>query len=119
MTRLLRVLPEPWRSRFGAEINDAMAMSHKPLEDRVDLIRWGVRLRMEQTARKFMMAGTVFVVAGALSLAWAAGELNEGIAEIPRHWWSMLASFPFAIGVALLLIGVGHRQQTQDQPGGD
>jgi hypothetical protein len=111
VTRLLRVVPEPWRARFRAEITEALETSERPVRDRADLIRWGVQLRVEKAVRKLVLVGTLLVVVGALATAWASGELGGGIAEIPRHWWSTLATLPLLAGVALLLLSALRRQE--------
>lgn len=72
VTRLIRVVPEPQRARFRDEIQDSVQMSERPFRDRVDLIRWGARLRMKKAVRTLVLAGTVLVVVGAVMMTWVA-----------------------------------------------
>lgn len=42
--------------------------------------------------------GLTVIVAGTIPAVWAAGELASGLAELPRHWWSTLATLPVGVG---------------------
>jgi len=66
---------------------------------------------MEKAFRTLVLMGTLLVVVGAINTTWAAGELSEGIGEIPRHWWSSLATLPLIAGVALLLLAAIRRPE--------
>lgn len=60
---------------------------------------------MEATRRR-VVVGLALVLLGTVGAAWAAGELAGGIAEIPRHWWSALATTPVAVGALLILLSL-------------
>jgi hypothetical protein len=50
----------------------------------------------------------VSVVLGAAGLGWAVSELQDGLTEVPQHWWSTLATLPLLLGVGILcLAGLG------------
>jgi len=50
--------------------------------------------------------GLMLVLAGLLTLSWAILQLSEGLRELPRHWWSGLATTPLLAGLALTAIGL-------------
>jgi hypothetical protein len=43
-------------------------------------------------------------IAGAIGVAWSAGQLTNGLVEIPGHWWSSLMVAPGFVGVDLLVL---------------
>lgn len=116
MTRLLMLLPRAIRERFGDEVNDAIESSRSPIRDRIDLARWGVQLRMEKSIRLLIVVATVLVVIGAVTTAWATGELEHGIVEIPMHWWSTLATAPLIAGIVLLIVASQRGSETHGAP---
>ncbi|MGH9222575.1 MAG: hypothetical protein ACRD2W_01960 [Acidimicrobiales bacterium] len=44
----------------------------------------------------------LLVAAGVAGLLWAVPHLEEGITEVPSHWWSMLAALPLVVGTPWL-----------------
>jgi hypothetical protein len=56
---LVRVVPEPWRTRYEQEIHEALISSDNAFRDTFDLIVWGVRLRMEKRARFSVTVGVL------------------------------------------------------------
>jgi MFS superfamily sulfate permease-like transporter len=50
--------------------------------------------------------GFALVVAGTIAALWAVGNLNGGLAEVPHHWWSTLATIPIILGVATTAAGL-------------
>lgn len=50
--------------------------------------------------------GLILIATGMLPALWAAAELTGGVLDMPRHWWSTLATVPFVVGVAITAIGV-------------
>jgi len=49
----------------------------------------------------FAWLGLALMVAGVIPALWAAGELSQGLIELPRHWWSALATMPLGLGMVL------------------
>jgi hypothetical protein len=50
--------------------------------------------------------GLGLVVVGSIAALWAVGNLADGLAELPHHWWSTLATVPMAIGVAITTLAL-------------
>ena len=50
--------------------------------------------------------GLVLTVVGALAALWAAGELQGGVPDLLRHWWSTLAILLLLLGLAVTAIGI-------------
>ena len=50
--------------------------------------------------------GLALIVAGTIPALWAVGHLSEGLAEVPRHWWSTLAVLPIMLGIIMTAVGL-------------
>ena len=61
-------------------------------------------IREEGYDARMILLGAVLMTVGALGGMWSAGELTDGIAEIPRHWWSTLAIVPLVAGIVVLAV---------------
>lgn len=46
----------------------------------------------------------LLVVIGLQGLLWSVPQLQEGIVEVPMHWWSSLAASPLVAGLAMLVL---------------
>jgi len=108
---VLRLLPRPWRDRYGDELLELLVRSDRPLRDAADVARLAVSLRLEGlTAGRgrdafmqgYLKVGSLLLVGvGLLGAAWSSAELGGGVRDIPGHWWSSLAVLPALAGVAL------------------
>ena len=110
---LLRLLPRPWRARYGDELLELLAASRRPVRDTLDGARLAAGLHLvridhleEATVRRLLLLALACAVAGGVGAAWAAANLADGLAEIPNHWWSTLAVSPLGLSAALTLAGV-------------
>jgi hypothetical protein len=111
---LLLLFPRRWRERYGAEVDDALQASTRPVRDGLDLLAsvpsaWlgevDARLgRRPGLRRRLEVAGAVLAVAGAVASAWAVTALRDGIVELPSHWWSTAAAVPLACGVGIVAV---------------
>src|SRR5262249_38760415 len=50
--------------------------------------------------------GLALIVVGTVAALWAVGQLADGVAELPRHWWSTLAALPMALGIVITAAGL-------------
>ncbi|MDQ4145428.1 MAG: hypothetical protein M3198_17140 [Actinomycetota bacterium] len=68
-------------------------------------------LRIKSAAKYLFWLAVVLILVGAAGAAWSAGELTNGISEIPRHWWSSAPTAALFVGLALLaaLASTGER----------
>lgn len=55
-------------------------------------------------SRVLFLLATSLIATGIAGAAWSSTQLAEGIIEIPRHWWSTVATLPIVAGAALLLL---------------
>lgn len=109
MSRVLKLFPAEWRDRHGDEVLEALEHSHRPVRDRFDLFVTATRLASERNptvqtsrARRLLVVLAVCsALLGSVTLAWAATSLNDGLAEVPHHWWSVAAALPLALAVTL------------------
>lgn len=78
MRVVLGFIPEPWRTRYGDEIADALAVSESKLKDGVDVIVWGLTLRIERrpyrSAAAAALAAAFILVYGILALGLVGDE---------------------------------------------
>ncbi len=102
----LRLFPKPWRDRYGAEVEEALSRSGRSaLADGVDLLVaaaavWADHVAGRRTVMRMLRAGALALVAlGLVTVGWAVTELQDGITELPRHWWSSLAAVPLLGGL--------------------
>ncbi len=116
MRRLVRLFPKDWRERYGEEVADLLAHSERPARDALDVLRAVVSVRMDEALgrRRMRMRRTLVVSVGLLALGlvgviWATGELEDGLVEVPRHWWSAAAAVPLIAGIALSAFALRER----------
>ena len=107
--------PKPWRDRYGAELSEQLADAGAA--DRFDLVvaaaaMWGdhVRNQIERTRGLMSMLrrlALALIALGLGSVVWATSELQDGMAELPGHWWSTLATVPLLTGLVLAAVAWG------------
>jgi len=66
---------------------------------------------------RFAWLGLALIVAGTVAALWAVGELPDGLAELPRHWWSTLAALPIALGVVTTAVALTRLSRSPGQGG--
>jgi hypothetical protein len=93
MTRwLLWLYPAWFRDRYGDEIEALLADSDHRFRDLVNVAVAAVRLRWENyMSRPLRDLADAFVVVTVFGLGYAVNDLEHGMSEIGRHWWSSIA----------------------------
>lgn len=93
MTRwLLRLYPAWFRDRYGEEVVDVLATSDRRLRDVINIAVAAVRLRWEdRMTRPLRHLADAFTVVSVFILGYVVNDLEHGIGEIGRHWWSLFA----------------------------
>ena len=103
MTRwLLRLYPSRFRDRYGDEIADLLADSDHRARDVINVAVAALRLRWEtDMTRPIRHLADAFVILTVFILGYAVNDLQHGIGELGRHWWSSMA---LAITVVALVV---------------
>jgi hypothetical protein len=84
MRFVVYVIPEPWRSRYEEEVAHALSASDRKLRDSLDVIAWGVKLRMERDLYKSAVAialATAFILALPLLAMQITDEVVWGLGD--------------------------------------
>jgi hypothetical protein len=114
MRPLMRLFPRSWRARYGDEIADHLGHSTRPALDRLDLLIALGSVWSDESARRLpMLVSRVWMRAvaaglcavGVVTTALAITDLQGGLVELPRHWWSAPALLPLAAAAVLLAVG--------------
>ena len=102
MTRwLLRLYPRWFRDRYGDELADLLADSTHGLGDVVNIAVHAGRLRWESAmSHPLRLVADAVVLITVFGLGYIINDLDDGVTEIGRHWWSSIA-----LVVAVLSIG--------------
>ena len=64
------------------------------------------------TSWAWFLVGATFAVLGLVGVAWSVPQLPHGVVEIPRHWWSALASAPLLVGAVILVMRLRRRTRS-------
>lgn len=101
MTRwLLRLYPPWFRDRYGDELAELIARSDRRGRDALNLAVHAGHLRWEKLMiRPLRHVANAVVVITVFGFGYTVNDLQGGITEIPRHWWSS-----FALGITVLSI---------------
>jgi hypothetical protein len=93
MTRwLLRLYPRWFRERYGDELAELLAGSSHRLRDTVNVTFHAGQLRWETVMSRpirYLADAVVFVTV--FGLGYVVNDLEDGVTEIGRHWWSSVA----------------------------
>jgi hypothetical protein len=103
MTRwLLRLYPKPFRDRYGDELAEFIADSNHLARDVINIAAHAIRLRLEtlMRIRPLRHLANAFVVATAFVLGYVVNDLEGGVTELGRHWWSSIALVLIALSIA-------------------
>jgi hypothetical protein len=86
---LLLLYPAWFRDRYGDELADLVARSDHRRCDMVNVASAACRLRWEnRMTRPVSHLANAFVVITVFVLGYVVNDLEHGISEIGRHWWS-------------------------------
>jgi hypothetical protein len=97
---LVRVVPEPWRTRYEQEIHEALISSDNAFRDMFDLIAWGVRLRMEKGMRFSVTAGFLLVLPfGIMEWSTRSGQPRSDFSVL----WFILMWLAAAVFILVLM----------------
>lgn len=110
MTPWLRLFPKEWRQRYGSEVDWLLSTSARSrFRDVSDLLVTAVviwtdhlldTLHQRRGIMKLLRSGAVALsIVGVLVVAWTATALQDGLTELPTHWWSTLAAVPLVAGI--------------------
>lgn len=106
----MRMLPVQIRTSHGAELEDLLACSTRPVRDRADIIIAATGLRLGRATLPLLVAAVIGICALALGLVVAIENLQRGLIEIPDHWWSTFAGAGLAGSLfAAIVLGLAHR----------
>ena len=112
---LLRLYPWWFRDRYGEEVAALLADSDHRFRDVVNVAGAAVRLRWEtDMIRPLRHLADAFLIVTVFILGYVVNDLERGIGEIGRHWWSTIA---LAITVVALVargtIEAAHRRRSR------
>jgi hypothetical protein len=102
MTRwLLRLYPKHFRDRYGDELAELFSRSDRQTRDVLNVIAHAGRLRMETLMiRPLRHVLNALVVVTVFVLGYVVNDLQDGVTEVGRHWWSSLALVATLVVVA-------------------
>ncbi len=109
MTFLTRLYPRDWRERYEGEVVDLVATSRHPCRDRANVALHAVVPWLEVP-----MIKSLVLVSTAIALVvfgFTIGQLADGVAEIPRHWWSLAAAGVATCGLVATIAARGNERQ--------
>jgi len=94
MTRWVRLLyPSEFARRHGDDIAALLKSSPKPVHDHLDVVIHAIRLRSEHLMNRLPHYVADLAIAGAIFLlGFLVNDLEHGLGELPRHWWSTAAA---------------------------
>jgi hypothetical protein len=110
---LLRLYPSWFRDCYGEEVAALLADSDHRFRDVLDVAVAAVRLRWEtDMIRPLRHLANAVVVVTVFILGYVVNDLEHGIGEIGRHWWSTvaLAITVVALAVRGTIEAVHHRR---------
>ena len=85
----LWALPRRLRQRYAAEIVELFGQSKRQLFDWLDVLRLGLRARLEDIMRSIAARACALTAAVSLvAFGYAIAELTDGVRDIHEHWWS-------------------------------
>jgi hypothetical protein len=102
MTRwLLLLYPRRFRDRYGDELAELIVRSDHPRSDAINLAVHASRLRLEAVmTRPLRHVLNAVVLLTAFALGYAVNDLQDGVTEVPQHWWSSLALVVLVLAIA-------------------
>jgi hypothetical protein len=106
---LVYLLPATFRRRYEDELIELLDHSRRPARDALDVVVHAARLRGEQlmTNAARHLANLVLAVS-LFTLGYVINDLQDGIVEVPHHWWSSAALFlvtaAFALRVTVAIV---------------
>jgi hypothetical protein len=113
---LLRLYPRWFRDRFGAEVAELLERSPHRLRDALNVAAHAAQLRSESLMTRplrhladFVMLTTTF------GLGYLVNDLENGITEIARHWWSAFA-LVLAVGAIAARATISTLDARRDKP---
>ena len=118
MTRwLLRLYPRWFRDRHGDELADLLADSTHRRGDVLNIAVHAGRLRWESAmSRPLRLLADAVVLITVFGLGYIINDLEHGVTEIGRHWWSSIALVVTVLGIgtrtALDIIETRHGRPT-------
>ncbi len=90
---LLYLLPATFRRRDANELIELLENSDRPVRDALDVVLSAARLGGEQLITNAARHLANLLIAVALfTLGYVVNDLDDGIVEVPHHWWSMSAA---------------------------
>jgi hypothetical protein len=99
---VLRLYPSHVRNRYGPELLALLATSRTPTSDLLDVIRAALSDRLEEFVMTYLRTFAAIIGAFALfALGYAVNDLQHGLTELPRHWWSAAPAGLLLVSAAL------------------
>ena len=88
----LHLYPRPFRRRYEDELIELLDQSARPVRDAMDVALHAGQLRGEQlmTNAARHLADVILAVA-LVTFGYAVNDLQGGVVELHRHWWSSAA----------------------------
>lgn len=86
---LLLLYPSEFARRYGDEIAALLEVSRRPVRDHLDVVLHAIRLRSEHLVSRLPRYLADLASAAAIFLfGFVVNDLDDGLGELPRHWWS-------------------------------
>jgi hypothetical protein len=94
VNRWIRLLyPSEFARRHGDEIAALLQSSPQPVRDHLDVVIHAIRLRSEQIMSRLPRYVADLAIAWAIFLlGFVVNDLEHGLGDLPRHWWSTAAA---------------------------
>jgi hypothetical protein len=115
VNRWLRfIYPTEFARRHADEIAVLLKASRQPIRDHVNVVIHAIRLRSENVMSHLPRYLADVALAVALFLfGFLVNDLQSGLGEVPRHWWSSAAVlFVIVAGSARVAVAVIDRRRT-------
>jgi len=115
----LLLYPAAFRRRYGDEIIQLLDHSRQPVRDQLNVAVHAGHLRWDHHMTNAVRnLASVALAAAIFVLGFAINDLQSGIAEIHRHWWSTAAVLLVVStgAVRATLAAVGTREGNVEAP---